>query len=238
MNKTTTQVEVRQIVFQLHTYTRNLELCARMNYETEILDYIDSIPKGEVFLDLGACEGRFSIYAAKSGLNVYSFEPDKYNYKVLTENLKVNSAIENLRSYNLAIGSHDHEGKMMIGQPWEGGHQKVVVETEGKRVDLNFEAKEFESINIRSLDSLVDSNELPVPQHLKVDIDGSEKSFLLGATKTLENPQVKSLMFELNVKDDEFEWINELLLSKKFEEQSRFEIPNEPYLFNVLYSRG
>lgn len=38
-----TEVEVRGIHFKLMTYTRSLELCARMNYEPENLDFIDII---------------------------------------------------------------------------------------------------------------------------------------------------------------------------------------------------
>lgn len=33
------EVEVRGVHFKLMTYTRSLELCARMNYETENLDF-------------------------------------------------------------------------------------------------------------------------------------------------------------------------------------------------------
>jgi predicted RNA methylase len=90
INNTYTQIEVRGIIFQLYTYNRSLELCARMNYETENLDFIDSLSPGSVMYDLGACEGRFTIYALKRGLKVYSFEPDKNNFNILNENLKIN----------------------------------------------------------------------------------------------------------------------------------------------------
>ncbi|HMK07007.1 MAG TPA: hypothetical protein VK476_05710, partial [Flavobacterium sp.] len=65
-----TDVALRGTNFKLMTYTRSLELCSRMNYETENLDFIDLIEGGKVMYDLGACEGRFSIYAAMKGIRV------------------------------------------------------------------------------------------------------------------------------------------------------------------------
>ena len=59
-----TEVDVRGSTLNLMTYTRSLKLCAKMNYETENLDFIDGMKQGEVLFDLGACEGRYSIYAA------------------------------------------------------------------------------------------------------------------------------------------------------------------------------
>jgi hypothetical protein len=37
-----TEVKVRNTIFKLMTYTRSLELCAKMNYETENLDFIET----------------------------------------------------------------------------------------------------------------------------------------------------------------------------------------------------
>tara|TARA_B110000046_G_scaffold60648_1_gene68136 strand:- start:6074 stop:6790 length:717 start_codon:yes stop_codon:yes gene_type:complete len=238
MNKAT-KVDVRGVSFFLNTYTRNLELCARMNYETEVLDFIDGVKEDEVFFDLGACEGRFSLFASKKKINVYAFEPDKYNFKVLMENLEINrNEDSNFIAMNIALGSHDHEGEMMIGQPWEGGHQKIVVEKGTGRNDLNFEAKEFEKISIRSLDSLLKSPDIPKPNYLKVDIDGSERAFITGAKETLKSRDLKGLIIELNLLDESFGWIIQELTKVGFNEINRFQVPDEGNLFNILYLRA
>jgi hypothetical protein len=44
-----TEVKVRGISFKLFTFNRSLELCARMNYEAENLDLIDSLIENDVF---------------------------------------------------------------------------------------------------------------------------------------------------------------------------------------------
>src|SRR5687768_7208934 len=120
-----TQVKVRDTEIKLMSYTRSLELCARMNYETENLDFIDEIREGQVLYDLGACEGRFSVYGAAKNIFVYSFEPDLDNYEVLNENIKLNGFEERIKPFNVAVGDKEGEVLFKIGQPWPGGHQKV-----------------------------------------------------------------------------------------------------------------
>ena len=50
MDLKSTEVKVRDTSFKLMTYTRSLELCARMNYETENLDFIDDISSDDVLI--------------------------------------------------------------------------------------------------------------------------------------------------------------------------------------------
>ena len=232
-----TKVDVRGVSFMLMTYTRSLELCARMNYETENLDFIDDIGKGQVLYDLGACEGRFSIYAAKRGVRVIAFEPEAKNYSVLSQNLGLNElGTDKVKSVNAGVGATSGKATMDIGQPWEGGHQKIVNHGE-IRSDLNFNFVDHQQINILSLDSFIAEGN-PVPDFLKIDIDGSELPFLRGADKTLALSSLKGLIFELNIADSNFQTIVDQLTSKGFNEKSRFQVPNEPNLYNIIYKKA
>ena len=218
-------------------YTRSLELCSRMNYETENLDFIDQIKAGEVLFDLGACEGRFSIYAALKGIKCHSFEPEKNNYSAFLENLQVNTlGQEIVKTYKLAIGEENKKGKLNIGQPWAGGHQKVVQQVE-TREDLKFDFKDVEEIEVVSLDQFIEDNNIEHPDYLKVDIDGSEVSFLQGAQKTLRNKKLKKVIFELETNDKNFDLIILNLKKNGLEEEQRFGVPNEPNLFNIIFKR-
>jgi predicted RNA methylase len=51
--------------------------------EPELLDYIDSLPQGAIFYDIGASTGIYSVYAKNYGLNVYAFEPEAQNFSLL-----------------------------------------------------------------------------------------------------------------------------------------------------------
>jgi|GEM_PF-1303558 len=231
------EISVRGISYKLMTYTRSLELCAKMNYETENLDFIDTIPKGEVLYDLGACEGRFSIYACKKGVKVISFEPEEKNFHVFSQNLMLNEiGKDQILPFKAGVGAQDGEANMQIGQPWEGGHQKIV--THGEiRNDLSFDFVENQKIKIMALDSFIDAYKYPIPNYLKVDIDGSEIPFLQGAERTLKNKLLKGIIFELSTVDSNFDIILNFLKKQGFIEISRFQIPNEPNLYNIIFKR-
>lgn len=237
-DKKVIQNNVRGQLMRFVGYTRSLALCSNMNYEVENLDFIDRIGPGEVYYDLGACEGRFSLYAALKGIETYAFEPEKMNYSAFGENLEINGLTnkEHIRAYNLGIGAGFQGATMKIGQPWAGGHQKVVDYNE-TRTDLNFDFKEEQSIEIVPLDGFIEKENLPVPTYLKVDIDGSEMPFLAGATKTLQHPSLKAVLFELSTLDPKFEEILETLQKAGLAEKERFQVPNEPNLFNILFER-
>lgn len=237
MSNELTAVSVRDINFNLHTYNRSLELCARMNYETEVLDFIDALSASDVFYDLGAAEGRFSLYAASRGMTVVAFEPEKRNYEVFLENMKINQqAAKHIHLYNLAVGAKNEISTINIGQPWAGGHQKVVATAAG-RVDLNFNFSESQAITVVTLDEYIQTENIPFPTAIKVDIDGSEVPFMNGAKKTLSDPRVKKVIFEMCVSDDNYDYLIKCMQECGFQEQARFGIPNEPNLYNIIFKR-
>ena len=53
--------------------------------EKDVYEFIDNIQDNMVFYDLGACEGRFSVYSGIKNVRTHSFEPNCYNFSVLTD---------------------------------------------------------------------------------------------------------------------------------------------------------
>lgn len=233
-NTNISEVDVRGVNLKLHTFNRSLQLCAKMNYEVENLDFIDSLASESVFYDLGACEGRFSIYAALKGHSVYSFEPNKANFETLQMNIKLNNLENKVSIFNLGVGEKDAEAILQIGQPWAGGHQKVVKHDQ-VRSDLNFDFVESEVISIVSLDSFIRNSKLKAPDVLKIDIDGSEVPFLKGATEVLKQAQLKKMIFELDQNDPHYNFIINFLGEFGFRIQESYQVPNEPTLYNIIF---
>jgi FkbM family methyltransferase len=226
---------VRGATLRLASHTRALELCARMNRETEILDFIDECAPGSILYDLGACEGRFAIYAALRGIRCYAFEPEALNFQTLLENMELNGAEVRrlLAPLNYAVGRTSQPGTIGIGQPWAGGHHRVVKGT--GRVDLTFAPVLEQEIEIVSLDGLIGAGDLPPPDYLKVDVDGSELAFIEGSAATLRREELKAIIFELSDRDDNYGPILNFLNSCGFAISRRYEI--EPNLFNVWFKR-
>lgn len=209
-----------------------------MNRELEVLDFIDSLPKGSVLYDLGACEGRFAIYAALSGIRCFAFEPESRNLEVLQTNKQLNDLGDaRLRVFKLALGAERKQSQILIGQPWPGGHHRVIADNAGRDdLDQVIAADESEVVEVAPLDFVIDDLGLPLPDFLKIDIDGSEWPFMGGARKTLAEPSLKGLIFELYEKDTHFREILEALTAYGFCETSRHEV--EPHLFNIVFERA
>ena len=53
-------------------------------------------------------------------------------------------------------------------------------------------------------------------ENIKIDIDGNEKDLILGAEKTFESSSLKSILIELNEKDENFSFIVDHIKNKKF----------------------
>lgn len=229
--------DIRGVNMRLTGGNRSLELCARMNYETEVLDVIDAQREGTVFYDLGACEGRFSVYAALKRLRVYAFEPDTDNFDTLVRNAALNDLTEDqFRPFQLALGEENRTGILKIGQPWAGGHQKVI-ENPYERRDLGFDFKTSATTEIVALDSFIAAAGLEPPACLKVDIDGSERAFMAGAASTLASPALRTVVMELESGDPHFDWITDHLERAGFAATSTHAIPNEAQLFNIVFEK-
>ena len=226
---------VRGAVLKLAAHTRALELCARMNRELEVLDFIDACAPGSILYDLGACEGRFALYAALRGLRCYAFEPETLNFQTLLENIELNGEDVKrlLVPLKYAVGQTSQSGTIRIGQPWAGGHHRVV--NGAGRADLTFNAALEQQIEIVSLDELIASGSLPPPDYLKVDVDGSELAFIQGSSATLRRKELNAIIFELSDRDENYSPILSFLDSCGFAVSRRHEL--EPNLFNVWFQR-
>lgn len=231
------ETELRGTRLRLVGRTRALRLCARLNRELEVFDFIDRIAPGEVLYDLGACEGRFALYAALRGVRCYAFEPERMNYQVLLENIAHNgqTAGKLLVPLPYAVGETGHRTTIKIAQPWAGGHQKVVADVPS-RVDLDFDFTVEEDVVVVALDEFIAEANLPQPNYLKVDIDGSEVPFVRGARDTLNRPQLKRIIFELCRADPSCAEVTSFLGACGFAPAQRHEV--EPGLFNVLFERS
>jgi FkbM family methyltransferase len=228
---------VRDVPMTFMGYTRALALCARMNYETEVLDFIDAIPAGNVLYDLGACEGRFAMYAALRGIRCYAFEPEARNYEAMIRNIDHNRALNgNLIPVRLAVGAAHGASELKVAQPWAGGHQKVVASAPS-RIDLDFNFTERQTIQVASLDQWIQETGNPVPDYLKVDVDGSELPFLDGTSSTLSNQKLKALIFELSERDPGYKTVVDTLQRHGFVMGTKHSIINEPQLYNIVFQR-
>jgi Met-10+ like-protein len=96
--------------------------------------WIRSFAPHEVFIDVGANIGLYSIYASVlAGSRVYSFEPEAQNYAELNKNIFINGLHERVTAYCVALTDHSALASLYlctfaVGRMRNGGRQVVTVQ--------------------------------------------------------------------------------------------------------------
>lgn len=176
-----------------------------------VKEYVHSLKPKETFYDLGSCVGTYGIMAYSLGLKVYAFEADDVNYNALVENFFCNFEHgEDFKTFNMGIADRKGEIELRIGQPEIGGHHKTLALDSfcGHPSALGGYVLS-KQVQVNSLDNIIKEYNLLPPNHIKVDIDGSEYAFLLGAENSLK--QANSLMIELYEDNDYYQKIMDII---------------------------
>ena len=148
--------------------------------EPETVAWIEGMTPYSRLWDIGANIGVYSLYASHLGVEVWAFEPSNLNYRALLLN-KLDNDFRNLRVMNRALSGRD--GISVFNEYFEAGMSGHSI-GEGGRCCLESRG-----------DTLINEG-YPVPQHIKIDTDGSELSVLQGCEKMLAD--VISLCVEVN----------------------------------------
>lgn len=187
--------EVRMFIDSTMQFNR-LRSCAK---EPETVAWIERyIKPGDVFYDIGANIGAYSFVAHQhcaGRINIQSFEPSFSNYYQLCRNVILNNCQETISPHMIAL-ARESGISVFNYQSVEAG---TALHTLGASVDYRGEA--FKPIYLQkvlsfSLDDLIFRYDFPVPNHIKLDVDGIELDILHGADKVLDDEQIKSIMVE------------------------------------------
>jgi FkbM family methyltransferase len=216
----------------------------RQHYEEEVYEYIMKLPEGAVFFDLGASIGNFSLFSAAHGLKTYAFEPDPRNFQALELNRRVN-AFPELQTFEIAISDgFSSNGVLMSNSKKQrrGDHHKVLKVLENSAHSSVLEHLDTEqSVRTLSLDQAIEQLKLPVPDYMKIDIDGSEVAFFRGAAETLADPKLKGFMIELYKESPFYSQLLQTLANANFELEAEFQVTSagqvDAGLFNMEYVR-
>lgn len=137
---------------------------------------------GMTVYDIGAFQGLLTLFFASRAKTVVCFEPNSANRKRLIENLKLNR-VNNVEVRQVGVGSR-RETRKMVGSPLMPGGASV----EDSRVGQLLRARAkmiVEDVSIVALDEEIPQAGLPLPDFIKIDIEGWEIEALRGARNTL-----------------------------------------------------
>ena len=201
--------------------------------EPELLDWIDQIPRGSVYYDLGASNGIFALYAAKRGLKVIAVEPDPSNYFLLSWNCYLNHGDDSdISAFNVAASDRFSAGKLYIRKMELGAHEKIVG-TPSSVSGQAFAPQYVHAIQLVPFDRWIEQLGLSQPDYIKIDVDGHETPLLDGALNALR--ACKQVFIEIeNAK------LNELrtrLGALGFSLTGQHQVQNYDNLWNCIFSR-
>lgn len=165
----------------------------------EMLDWIRNFKNGDVFYDIGANVGMISLFVAKEcsgSVKVFSFEPSFSTFASLTKNVQVNHLEKIVSCFQIALGESTKLGTFNYAG-LEPGDALHALNTQKNYRRESFEPVFQQPILSCSLDYLVDKFNLPIPTHVKIDVDGTEWEILRGFEQTLKGGKVSSLFVEI-----------------------------------------
>ncbi|MDP1682151.1 MAG: FkbM family methyltransferase [Burkholderiales bacterium] len=166
--------------------------------EPDTLAWITTFQSGDVLVDVGANVGMYSIWAAKTrGVRVFAFEPESQNYALLNKNIFLNGLSTLVMAYCCALSDEHRFSTLFLSAFMPGGS----CHTFGQELDFNLQPLESaftQGCYSVTLDELVLNGAVPVPNHIKIDVDGLEHKVLAGCQDTLRNSLLRSVLVEIN----------------------------------------
>ncbi len=166
--------------------------------EPDTMAWIAGFRPEEVLVDIGANVGMYTIWAAKTrGTRVFAFEPESQNFALLNKNIVMNGLSGKVVAYCVALSDESAFSRLYLGEFCAGGS----CHTFGEKLDHRLEPREAvysQGSVSTTLDHLVGTGVVPVPDHIKLDVDGIEHRVINGCRILLADRRVKSVLIEIN----------------------------------------
>ena len=159
-------------------------------YELETIAFItQELSDDGFFVDIGANIGAITLPVAKAKprARILAIEASERFFGVLTKNIQDN-ALENVRSV-CAFAAESDEGEIAFYEPPD------------RKFGMGSAGPQFHShpnwVGKRALDSLLDEFEMPVPDVIKIDVEGAELMTFKGMERTIcRGPKYPVVIFE------------------------------------------
>ena len=187
----------------------------RFRIEIDLREFLDRYVQNSVFWDVGACVGNFSVYAAQRNNNVYSFEPDGLTFSTLVFN--TGNSNRKIVALPIALGKKNSLETLYM-RVFEAAN---AYNTVGR--NMSFDGTTFEPgaklacIEFRG-DYLINSLGLPIPNYIKIDVDGNELQVLEGLGVILKHHSLRGIAIELIKDNPESQLAERMILKSGFAE--------------------
>ena len=203
-----TNVSLLSRVFQMYIYNNSDIVSNEISYSESwesdqtnnlltALLYYSSLynlsPHDIYFLDLGANIGWYSLFIAKYGYNILSFEPSQTNNYILKKNFCLNREL-NVTFINKGLYNDDQKCDLYINKENKG--DGIVFCENNNQIPTNLIKKE--QVTLTKLNNYIEFLKEKNLALIKIDIEGAEERAFEGGIKLLSKYHIPFIFLEFN----------------------------------------
>lgn len=239
----TIQVCDKKIIFFIPNFITKWRVDSFYSKEPETLEWIDEFNNKDkiIFWDIGANIGLYSIYAASKfqNIDITAFEPSTSNLRILSRNISINNLSDRIKINQFPLSNKENQFLNMLEPEFIEGWS---MNSFGENID--FEGKSFTPKNKykvygTSINYLLESKILEIPDYIKIDVDGIEHLILKGGLNFLKEKKLKSISVELNEKfEEQFDEVINIMKISNFylKHKKHCDELNKSVQFSKLYN--
>lgn len=206
--------------------------------EPEIINWIENMSPKSIFYDIGANIGAYSLVAAKyfnCEIQIYAFEPGFSNYYKLVQNIIRNNCQDCISALPIALSDKTRLNNFNYSSI-EPGKALHSLGNCNNSTYGNFQPEYTQLMISYALDKFISDFGLPLPNYLKIDVDGNELDILQGAQNILQHDSLRGVFIEIDEEDIDAPQIINHIEKKGFMFISKHQFKSTSN-YNYIYSR-
>ena len=193
-------------VFDVSSFTVKGRYFAGVPYEPGATNVVLTLGEGDVFVDVGANSGYFSVLAAlRVGARgrVFAFEPNPAVRRQLERHIGLNAIADRVTISELALSDEDRDDVRLFVSCWpeNDGIASLTPAAEtlargGLRADTSM------AVRVRTFDSWAQSVQLSRVDLMKIDVEGAESRVLAGMASTITHRRPLRIICETPIESE------------------------------------
>ena len=193
-------------VFDVSSFTVKGRYFAGVPYEPGATEVVLTLAEGDVFVDIGANSGYFSVLAAlrvSARGRVFAFEPNPTVRRQLERHLGLNALADRVTISELALADEDRDDVRLFVSCWpeNDGIASLTPAADtlargGLRADTSI------AVRVRTFDSWLQSVQLSRIDLMKIDVEGAESRVLAGMSSTLTHCRPARIICETPIESE------------------------------------
>lgn len=158
-------------------------------YEVDLKRFIEA-QCFDVFFDVGACIGEYSVWLGHKGYPCLAFEPVPASYDMITRNIALNNLQNKVRAFNYGLGDKNSIEHFKLHPVNPGASRRVACET-----------AHTSKVEIKTMDEVYGALDLAPSTRvlMKIDVEGMEVEMLKGAERFIRHFDNITLIIEEKV---------------------------------------